>query len=86
MLRPVNIIGGINDANRTRINTISRNVVFIMDDSDLEKFADGLIEFYGKNLANPEQEPKRFSWQVRSYKYIMGQKPETNPKGTENGN
>lgn len=55
-----------------------------MDVTDLEKFADGLIEFYGKNLANPEQEPKRFSWQVRSYKYIMGQKPSTNPKGTEN--
>ena len=57
-----------------------------MDDSDLEKFAEGLVEFYGKALANPDQEPKRFRSQVKVYKYIMGQKPATNPKGETDGN
>lgn len=57
-----------------------------MDVDSLEKFAEGLVEFYGRNLANPDQEPKRFGSQVKVYKYIMGQKPATNPKGETDGN
>lgn len=57
-----------------------------MDDDNLIEFSEGLVEFYGKALANPDQEPKRFRSQVKVYKYIMGQKPATNPKGETDGN
>ena len=49
-----------------------------MDDINLEEFSVGLVEFFGDNLANPEREPKRFRWQCRFYKYIMGPKAQTN--------
>ena len=33
-----------------------------------------MVEFFGKNFANPEREPRRFEYQMRFYKYIMGPK------------
>ena len=36
-----------------------------------------LYEFYGDRLANPDREPKRFSYQLKLFKFINnnGQKP-----------
>lgn len=56
-----------------------------MSDAEAEKFINGLEEFFGDSLANHEREPKRWSSQVKLYKYIVGQKPITNPKGESNG-
>lgn len=53
---------------------------------EAEKIWNELATFFGPNLAHPDHEPKRFLWQMKFYKYIMGQKPSTNPKGEENGN
>lgn len=41
-----------------------------MGTDELEKIVEGMIEFFGKNLANPDHEPKRFEWQCKVYKYI----------------
>jgi len=43
-----------------------------------EKIWDELCEFFGDNLAHPDHEPKRFEWQCRFYKYMIGQKPQQN--------
>lgn len=56
-----------------------------MSNKQLKEIAVGLVNFFGDNLANPEREPKRFEWQCKFYKYIIGQKPTTNPKGEPNG-
>lgn len=41
-----------------------------------EQIWNEMVEFFGENFANPDREPKRFLWQMKFYKYIMGQKPE----------
>lgn len=46
-----------------------------MDAVDVEKILDDMTGFFGKNLAHPDHEPIRFLWQMKFYKYIMGQKP-----------
>ena len=56
-----------------------------MTDAEAEQFLNELEEFFGDSLANHEREPRRWSSQVKLYKYIMGQKPATNPKGEPNG-
>lgn len=47
-----------------------------MGDTELEKFAEGLVKFFGDNLANPDREPNRFKFQVKFYKYIT--RPQAN--------
>ena len=56
-----------------------------MTDVEAEQFINELEEFFGNSLANHEREPNRWSAQVKLYKYIMGQKPTTNPKGEQDG-
>lgn len=56
-----------------------------MTDMEAEQFLNELEEFFGSSLANHEREPKRWSSQVKLYKYIMGQKPTINPKGEQDG-
>jgi hypothetical protein len=38
----------------------------------LETFTQRLIKFYGNKLANPEQYPKTFEYQVQIFVYIYG--------------
>lgn len=35
-----------------------------------EEICNGMVEFFGDNLANPDREPKRFEWQMKLYKYL----------------
>lgn len=41
-----------------------------MGDTELENIWNGMVEFFGKNLAHPNHEPKRFLWQMKFYKYL----------------
>lgn len=43
---------------------------------EAEKIWEELVKFFGNNLAHPDIEPKRFEWQCKAYKYIMGHKPQ----------
>lgn len=40
-----------------------------MTDEEALKFYQELVEHYGDSLANFEQEPRRFQYQVNLYKY-----------------
>ena len=48
-----------------------------MTDEEVLNYYKELEEHYGDKLANPEQEPIRFEWQVRIYRYIMERRNET---------
>lgn len=56
-----------------------------MTDAEAEQFLNELEEHFGSSLANHETEPRRWSAQVKLYKYIIGQKPLTDPKGEQDG-
>ena len=45
---------------------------------EAEKIWNELVEFFGPNLAHPEQEPRRFEWQMRIYKYMNRPQAENN--------
>jgi hypothetical protein len=40
-----------------------------MSSEELEKIYDEMVEIFGDNLPNPEQEPIRFAYYVKLYKY-----------------
>lgn len=40
-----------------------------MENKELEKVYQEMVEIFGDHLPNPEQEPIRFSYYVKLYKY-----------------
>jgi hypothetical protein len=40
-----------------------------MSNEELEKIYKEMVEIFGDNLPNPEQEPIRFAYYVKLYKY-----------------
>lgn len=42
-----------------------------MTNQEVIDYYNKLQEHYGDKLANPEQEPRRFEWQVRIYRYYQ---------------
>ena len=40
-----------------------------MNEQEVMDYYNELLEHYGDNLANWEQEPRRFRWQVITYRY-----------------
>lgn len=47
-----------------------------MTDQEVLDYYNKLQEHYGDKLANPEQEPRRFEWQVRIYRYYQERRNE----------
>lgn len=43
-----------------------------MTDQEIEQAIKEMIEMWGDNLPNPEQEPKRFAYYVKLYLYYKG--------------
>ena len=40
-----------------------------MSSEELEKIYNHMVEIFGEHLPNPEQEPMRFAYYVKLYKY-----------------
>lgn len=46
-----------------------------MTDAEYDKIGEELLEMFGENLPNPEQEPIRFGYYIKLYKYEKTVKP-----------
>ena len=45
-----------------------------MTEAEIISFYNELVEWYGKDLANFEHEPRRFAYQVKLYRYYKERK------------